>query len=401
MSVFANNLKIEKGESLLLVALALFGMDFMLQGIMVLIVYGFYFVMTNKGTSVPGNSTILAFSLLFLLFYMFVPVFELSILKTMVAISLAFLLGSRMKNCTPEKIVFYMVFVAFFMALHAMLNMYYNFSQMGMMAIAERASYDFWTRDISSSTGQASKMTPFLACSFYLIMYNKNKALKYLSIILLLLNVIYNLELGGRSALVLLFFTIILSYLIGSIRAKSAGSSAKFLVILVFFCIAIYFAYEANLFGIQDLFENSSFNQRFNGVSGQDINEDDRTRRKIIYLQNLLTYPFGGQHLCNDLKIGHAHDLWLDTFDMAGLIPLFILLYYTYSSIIRAYRLYKKQTVDPYKATVILTFFVIMNAQFYLEPIIEGSPKLFIYYCLIDAMVSQCLMKQNYNLTVR
>lgn len=401
MSVFTNNLKIEKGESILLVAMALFGMDFMLQGIMVLIVFGFYFVMSNKGTSVPGKSTIIAFSLLFLLFYIFVPVFELSILKTMVAIPIAFLIGSRIKNCTPEKIVFYMVFVAFFMALHAMMNMYYNFSQMGIMAIAERVSYDFWTRDISSSTGQASKMTPFLACSFYLIMYNKNKALKYLSIVLLLLNIVYDLELGGRSALVLLFFTIIFSYIIGSIRAKSAGSSAKVLVGLLFFCIVIYFAYEANLLGIKDLFESSSFNQRFNGVSGQDINEDDRTRRKIIYLQNLLTYPFGGQHLCNDLKIGHAHDLWLDTFDMVGLIPFCILLFYTYSSIIRAYRMYKKQAVDPYKATVILTFFVIMNVQFFLEPIIEGSPKLFIYYCLIDAMVSQFLMKQNSNFTIR
>lgn len=375
---------------MLLIALALFGMDFMLHGIIVLILYGLVFCVNNKTISSRYIGGIFAFFFAFILFYIMSPRFEAAILKNIVAIPIAVLVGCKMKGCTPEKICFYIVFIAFFMALHAMLNMAYNYSQLGILAIAERTAYDFWTQDISASTGQASKLTPFIACSFYLIFYNKNMALRILSIILLFATIMFDLGLAGRSALVLLLFSIVLSYLIGTVRAKKAGSSAKVLMFVALAVAALIMAYSINLFGIQEILEESSFNQRFNSPSGQNINEDDRTRRKLIFLSHLFDYPFGGQHLCYDLNVGHAHDLWLDTFDMAGLLPLFLLIGYTISSIFRAYRFYKRP-VNPYIATLVLTFFIIMNIQFCLEPIIEGSPKLLIYYCMIDGMISQYL----------
>lgn len=388
------NVRFYHGEFLLLITLALFGMDFMLHGIILLILYGVVFCVNNKTLSSRYIGGILAFFFAFVLFYIMSSRFEAAILKNVIAVLVAALIGCKIKGCTAEKICFYIVFIALFMALHAMMNMAYNYSQLGVLAIAERTAYDFWTQDISAATGQASKLTPFIACSFYLIFYNKNTYLRLLSVILLFATVIFDLGLAGRSALVLLLFSIVLSYFIGSMRAKKVSSSAKVLVFVGLAVVALFFAYSIDLFGIQEIFEESSFNQRFNSPSGQDIDEDDRTRRKLIFLSHLLDYPFGGQHLCYDLKVGHAHDLWLDTFDMAGLLPLLLLVGYTLASIYRAYRFYNRP-VNPYIATLVLVFFIIMNIQFYLEPIIEGSPKLLIFYCLIDSMVSRYLSQKT------
>lgn len=388
------NIEFCRGEFSLLVALALFGMDFMLQGIIILILYGVVFCVRNESVSTRFNTCIFVFCFAFVLFYMLSARFEMAVFKNIVAIPIAVMIGCKVKCCSPEKIVFYLVFIAFAMAFHAMLNMAYNYSQLGIQAIAERTAYDFWTRDISAATGQASKLTPFIACSFYLIFYSGNKLLRLFSIILLFATIMFDLGLAGRSALVLLFFSIVLSFFIGSFRSKKIRSSARVLILFAFVIIGVLVAYSFNLFGIQEILDGSSFNQRFNSPSGQDINEDDRTRRKLLYLSHLLDYPFGGQHLCFDLNIGHAHDLWLDTFDMVGLVPFIILICYTITSFLRSYRFYK-MVDDPYIATLVITFFIIMNIQFYLEPIIEGSPKLFIYYCMVDAMIAQYISRRT------
>ena len=390
-------IKNNSSDVLLYIALALFSIDLMLQGISIIIIFGIWYILSYKVNASIGIGIIIAFCISFSISFLLFCEWDLSIVKNVMALPIAYMLGQRINNLTENKMAVCILLCAFFMAFHAMLNMGYNFSQFGILAMGERASYDIWTSEISSATGQASKLTPFLACVFYLVFYNKNKKLKYFSGILFLFCMLFNLELGGRSAMLLAILGLVSSLFLGIIKQKNTKSSYRVIVFFIVAVFALFFAYEANVFGIQELFENSSFNQRFNSEGGQDITEDDRMRRKIFYIEHLFDYPFGGQNLCYDLNVGHAHDLWLDAFDMAGLIPLILLVIYTFSSLKRAFKYYSSSWSNPYISTLILTLFIILNAQFFLEPIIEGSPKLLILYCLIDGMLTQIFYNQNKN----
>lgn len=377
----------DKNYRLVLIGLALFSIDIALQGIVIFILLGLWYILAVAKTKPKCDWALSLFSTLFLLTFIWSPHFEGSIFKNVIALPIAFMFGASIRYLTPKKITAILLICAIFMSLHAFLNMAYNFKNFGMAAMGMRMSYDFWTGEISSSTGQAAKMTPLIACLFCLIFYNKTILLKITGCIIFILIVLYDLALGGRSALVLIVFGIIISLLLSIKKEHNFKRTSGLIVGLSILIILFTYAYLINAFDIQGIFEESSFNQRFNGAGGQDIREDDRMRRKYIYIANLLTYPFGGQHLCFDEGLGHAHDLWLDSFDMGGLFPFILVVLYSMLSVYRGYKYYKNPNVAPYYGVILFSFTILMNIQFFLEPIIEGSPKLFILYCFIDGMV--------------
>ena len=375
----------------LIVILVLFSIDFYLQGILIFLIGAIGYLVFNGNKTIQYSPLLVSFVIFFIFFYIYSDYFEASIVKSVIALPIAFTFGSSISNISPKKISFLLLICAFTMALHAILNMLYNFRLYGIAAIGLRVSSDFWTGEVSLSTGQAAKMVPFLSCVFVLLFYNKNNKLKLFSFITFILLIIYNFALGGRSAIILTVLSIVFSLFLVIMRERDFKLARKLIIILGFTIFVIALLYIFNIFDIQSLFEESSFNHRFNSEGGQDIEEDDRMRRKIIYIVNIFKYPFGGQHLCFDEHIGHAHDLWLDCFDMVGIIPFILIVFYTISSILRAKQYYSNRNVSTYYGVMILSFFLIMNIQFFLEPIIEGSPKLLILYCFIDGLINKYL----------
>lgn len=378
-------------DYLLIVILVLFSIDFYLQGILIFILGAIGYPIIKGDRTLQYSPLLLSFVVFFIFLYIYSDYFEISIIKTVIALPIAFSFGSSISNISPKKISFLLLICAFTMAFHAILNMLYNFKLYGIMAIGLRLSSDFWTGEVSLSTGQAAKMVPFLSCVFVLLFYNKNNRLKLFSFVTFILLIVYNFALGGRSVIILTVLSIVISLCLIINRERDFKLARKLIIILSFTVFAFVLLYIFNIFSIQELFEESSFSQRFNSEGGQDIEEDDRMSRKIRYLENIFKYPFGGQHLCFDEHIGHAHDLWLDCFDMVGFIPFILIVLYTIFSVLRAKQYYRNQYINTYYGVMIFSFFIIMNIQFFLEPIIEGSPKLLILYCFIDGLITNYL----------
>lgn len=391
---------VQHKDILLLCVLALFCVDFYLQGIAILIAYSIVYISFTRG-KVTCLLSLLLFAIIFSSTYFCYSNSELSILKNVVALPLAFMLGCKIPSHNSSRITFLIVFCSFFMFMHSFLNFAYNYNQHGISVIGMRVSSDFWTGETSSSTGQATKMTPLIACLFYLIFYRKGLIIKLISILAFILIIIFDLALGGRSALALIALGFVIALIISHYKEKNALIISKLTLMLSLFVGILALAYMTNAFNIQDIFEDSSFNQRFNAPGGQNIEDDDRMQRKGIYLANLLNFPFGGQNLCYKYGIGHAHDLWLDCFDMAGLIPLICIVIYSITSIIRGIRYFKSPTTGSSHAVLLLTFILLMNVQFFLEPIIEGSPKLLILYCFVDGMIFRYNKERNLITTKR
>lgn len=374
------------------IALSLFAIDFFLQGMTIFFLMTIAVLLIKRLIVVDRSSyLLLLFSISFIVFSALAGCLDLSEAKTVICVFLAYVLGMNINNITDTKITKVLVLIALFMAGHALLNLAYNFSQFGASALSVSRSYDFWTREISGSTGQASKFTPFIAIFFYLFFYVNKKTTKIAAVFILLAAVVYDFELGGRTALILMAISLLLGMMLGLIKERRFWKNIKLIVIVFLVIVIAVLAYNADVFGIKSAFENSYFNHRFYSVSGQGITEDSRMSRKIAYITHILDFPLGGKKLSIGLSIGHAHELWLDTFDIAGIVPYLLLLIYTLGSIKRSLAYFKNPYVDPYMAIAYFSFVIVMNLQFFVEPIIEGSPKLIVYYCLIDGMVSRYL----------
>ena len=200
---------------------------------------------------------------------------------------------------------------------------------------------------------------------------------------------IHDVLIGGRT-----FIALLLVAIVATIGFQILGGKKRLKALIVYLLILIIIAgvgivlFQNNYFGFRKMFESSYMYRRFFAdYSQRRIGDTDRWDRKIVYLRYLLKYPFGGNHISKDLNVGYAHDLWLDTFDDAGLLTLLCLLAYTISSAFRFIK-YAKEYSSSFEEKVLFFLFpVVLMAAFFVEPILRGCPMVFFMYCFMDGMI--------------
>lgn len=388
--IYKNNDRSKIESAYMIIALSLFSVDFKLQGVTVFLVAALVFFTINHRVSIDASGAILiCFGVTFFLFFFPSQYFDISIVKTVLAVMLAYLLGYSQDNITESTVINTIKLIAIFMALHGVLNLLYNLSIFGTQAFSIARSYDFWSQAISGSTGQATKFTPFLSVFFYLLFVDKKFKSKLIAGILVIAMTLYNIELGGRSYFILFAIATFTSYLIYGLKSDTFKKSVRILLVIVGIAIIFVVIYQMDIFGVKTTVESSYFFHRFFSVSGQKINEDDRVLKKIEYLKNMWNYPFGGSNIRTALHIGYAHELWLDIFDMVGIVPYVLLVGYTFAAIARAIRVFRTNGLKTGTYVIVGTLYLIMLVQFFIEPVIYGSPKLVIAFCLIDGLVAR------------
>ncbi len=112
-----------------------------------------------------------------------------------------------------------------------------------------------------------------------------------------------------------------------------------------------------------------------------------RIDRLMIVGSKLLDYPLGGMNMNN--KIGHAHNLWLDCGRVAGIIPLLLLFYLTCQYLYSFVRVYKLKSVNPILRLAFTFLSFIMLVGFVSEPILEGIPMFFAFFCLLFGILNE------------
>ncbi len=284
------------------------------------------------------------------------------------------------------------------MAIHGVLNFAYN-SVMGV-DLTKGEGYDIWSRKLSSTTGQAVNFTLFVAVFFWILNFKKT-SLVVPSIILMVFALLYDINLGGRTFLILIFVSFVL-YLImymflGGINIKNIGKWVFIFSIVAVVLIAIIYMYNNNIFGLKDWYRDSYLFDRLTNQDGANIKGNSRFERKRLYIVNAHKYLFGGNYLSNKEGIGHAHDLWLDAYDEAGIVPCVFLVYYTIVSIKRFLTVaFSKRLTVSYRI-LFLSIVVVLMLQFFVEPILAGAPLLFYSYLIIDASLASYLDKNYLN----
>ena len=272
---------------------------------------------------------------------------------------------------------------------HFLLNWYENRdSGHSGMAQIERNTHDFWTKDVLSATGQATLACLALCVIAAFLFSNVDRRKKLIASMCLLAIIMYNLVLAGRTILALLLVLVAFSFLFRMFAYKKGN--LKTIVVVLVILVAIFLIYQNDVFGVKSSLEDSNLYDRFNGKNSQDIDDDTRLEHKLAYLNYLDRYPFGGNNIRTLLGFS-AHDLYLDTYDESGVFATLMVIAYIIASITRVVKCVKNRLIPIETRHLVACVYLGVNIQFWIEPIMRGTPWLLAFYCLIDGTVTAML----------
>lgn len=307
---------------------------------------------------------------------------------------LLWLVGYNMPEARKLSSVFKVASIlAFGMAFHGLLNYLYN-SASGV-DMTTGVTMDVWSGQNSSATCQATNFTLFLSILFWLLCVQKKGWLKMLSAFFFVCSMLYAIQLGSRSYLILGVPSVVCS-LHFRIRSRTKNL-LSFLLILLLSCGLFAFCYRKDLWGLRSYIENSYlvYRMELDRESFFSLQNNSRFYFKAKYLENMFAVPWGGGHLRERIVGSHAHDLWLDMMDDTGIPGLLALLVYSIGALSRILRVRKDRILGGGEKAALLGYAITMHAQFFVEPIWQGAPILFCCFVMIDGMLAGWLTERS------
>ena len=283
------------------------------------------------------------------------------------------------------------------MTCHAFVNFFYELIRFGGIN-SSGTHYDFFSLGaVTSATGAATYLTLFAGVIFYIIL--ESDSLKKWIIGLIMIVIAYDMILGGRSFFALTAAAFVISMIIyvlyqETTKEKLVAFRKMLLVFIVLFVVGmiVYTVYKeeiTNIFESTYLFHRISY---ANIAESQDLfsffKTTDRGDVRNQYIKLMWDYPFGGRKIL--AKVGlYAHELWLDIFDSAGIVPYILMwvisIQITVNNI--QYVLCRQTTLK--NRVLIVGITVAVTVQFFFEPILTGCRALLFSYFLICGMVKR------------
>ncbi len=320
----------------------------------------------------------------------------LGMIKTLIYL-LWYIVGNSMidddidysESNTPYTLFYWTVTAtAFGSFAHYLLNWVSNLSY------KSRNTVDIWTGSEMAATGQAALACLPLGLAIACLFFKNNFKIKLAAITTVILVLGYNLILSGRTLLIMFLIITAVAFSHRFLRVKKGRM--RVLLLLLAIILLLLFAYQANVLGIKSYIEDSPLYDRFFSKNSQmGLDEDRRGVKKQYFLKNMLSYPWGGMHMREEM--GYAHDIFLDTYDEAGIFALLAMVIYILISISHLFKCVFDKTLSFGFRQVVLCVYSICYIEFMVEPILQGMPWLFASFCLIDGYVSRII---SHNKTV-
>ncbi len=266
---------------------------------------------------------------------------------------------------------------------HYLLNWISNGS-----SFESRNTIDIWSGSEMAATGQAALACIPLGLTIACLFFKNNVKIKVASIVTVIVVLGYNLILSGRTLLFMFLIIVAVAFSHRFLRIKKGRM--RVLVLLIAIILLLLFVYQANILGIRSYIEDSPLYERFfSKDSEMELDEDRRDVKKQYFLKNMFYHPFGGMHMREEM--GYAHDIFLDTYDEAGIFALLGMVIYLLISISHLIKCLSDDTLSFGFRQIVLCIYVICYMEFMVEPILQGMPWLFASFCLIDGYVSRII----------
>lgn len=298
----------------------------------------------------------------------------------------------RVLSSNPEKfgsIEKYIIALGFGTFVYGILNIVKRY-QLGYQLIswlnAGRMCADFWASYDIVQTKEATYFLLSICLLFYVYFIQKKRVLKIVYLFVLMGVAFVTFDIGSRTILILGFGLFIIQWVLYLHRIDKH----KLIILCGFIivCVAFYFAFEANVGGIKDLYLDSNFYRRMSGNSYDSVNGlfdiNGRNSRYALMISQMVYYPFGGFELDG---LGSSHNTFLDIYRVAGAVP-FILFGWLVLKIVKdCIRLVRNTQLFNRETIAIVAVFSGLILQFFIESIEVLNPMIFQIFLLISGMI--------------
>ena len=116
-----------------------------------------------------------------------------------------------------------------------------------------------------------------------------------------------------------------------------------------------------------------------------------RLDRWLDGIDNIIFNPFGG----GDSEYFFAHNLWIDVGKVAGIIPLFLLIFITIRAMISLYKLILNKKISMFYKTYFTSLFLSFLLTCFIEPITQGAFQHFLLFMLMCGFLQASRMTKH------
>lgn len=299
---------------------------------------------------------------------------------------MAYYIGSNIIEPSEEKIIKIIYIFTFGMLCHIILNFACDFFIRGLECFSKNSHFDIWTLDEYPTTQTATNYVLIIGIIYYIFVYESNKKIRTLGIISFVISIIYLIALGRRTPIFMLTIVVILSFVLDALVFKNINKYSIIMLILLFimfaFGVLLFFTYKYNLFGMGSVVEHLGIVRKFISVAFY-------TPRAELIKNTLLLAPkhlFGGREISQILDLG-PHELWLDIFDAAGIIPYIIIVAFSIYCLIVIIKIILDRTYSKSYRLLSSSLLLSITIQLFMEPVLSGTSSILL--CII--IIISCL----------
>lgn len=296
---------------------------------------------------------------------------------------MAYYIGSNIKDPTEKNIKTIIYIISFAMASHVVLNFIYELSIDGISYINSYTHYDIWLQSKIKETLTAVNYMFIIGCAYYLAVYEKEKRDKIVGLSLLVVLFIYNIGLGRRTPVLMIVLAVIISLILDVFivnKNKKAKAIGVLLAIVFIPILLVVIIYLFNLFGLKEWLSHLKVVDKFLWMGLKS----ERLELFVNAVKLMPNHIWGGQEISNSVGI-YIHDLWMDTYDYAGIVPYVLLIIYSIIYLINMIKIYMNKEINNEYKLLFIVLFIVITIQMFLDPIMSGSSIFLICTVLIGA----------------
>lgn len=280
------------------------------------------------------------------------------------------------------KNIIYSIAVGF--AIHAALNYTINYGRVRWELV------DFFSGRIRAATGSGSINTIAFSLIPCILFIEKDKKLKWLGCIFAGISIAYAFLLGTRTQFLIL--AIVLMVVFPLYMQEKRGNNGAFLAIIALSCIALFgfIAYHFDLLNIKTYIDESNLMARYDAMDAVTAADQNRLQKQWMGLINMFMYPFGGVEI-----EGHYHNMWLDIGRVGGIIPAELMIWYSVTTCLHAWRLSRCKLFEISARYAILAVSMGIILNFAVEPVVEGIPEFWYISIVLNGAIEQVYNTSN------
>lgn len=318
----------------------------------------------------------------------------------------AFLLGKLfvLNSNKPNAMLCLMITLALGMLVHGLLNWYAYWQSSYVLSYDYlRLSVDFWRKDLVSVTNTGMLFTYSASLSMGILFTQVEKKYKILAILVITICISATVFFANRTliyVIAIIFLWKCLKLVFSKKTSKQRRNILVFSMFVFLFILVLVFLLGAES-KLYSLISDLKIIDRFDGNN----TVDSRFLAWGAFFSDFrfLRFPFGGKMMLKDLvlsngkTVNYFHNMWLDTYNVAGIIPFVILLIFTVHIIKKRKEFIRTSQTGLQHITATCFDCMSMGAvlNFSVEPILEGNPYYFLMFIMCLGAMWAELNKQS------